>query len=214
MVQRRPRSACLTQEAGCAERSAATLPIGMPLPNTQAYTLDRYLSPAPQDVAGELYITGAGLAQGYQGHSALTAERFIASPFGQGQRLYRTGDRVRVLNDGSVEFLGRTDDQVKVRGYRVELKEIANTLTAQPGVHEAEVLARSNADGLTQLYGYVVPVPDTALDLEALRKQLSTSLPEYMVPNAIVVLERWPLTANGKLDRKALPEAGPTRRSL
>ncbi len=145
----------LTQEAGCAERSAATLPIGTALPNAQGYVLDRYLSPTQQGVAGELHIAGAGLAQGYQGQSALTAERFIASPFKEGERLYRTGDRVRVLNDGSVEFLGRTDDQVKVRGYRVELREIANTLNALAGVHEAEVLARSHVDGPTQLYGYV-----------------------------------------------------------
>ncbi len=122
-----------TQAAAEASRSAATVPIGGPLPNVMGYVLDADLNAHAPQVPGELYIRGAGLAQCYQHASDLTAERFVASPFGEGERLYRTGDRVRMLKDGSVEFLGRTDDQVKVRGYRVELREIANTLKAQPG---------------------------------------------------------------------------------
>ncbi len=187
---------------------AVTLPIGKPLPNTQGHVLDTYLNPTPLGVPGELYIGGAGLAQGYEGRGDLTAERFVASPFKAGERLYRTGDRVRVLQDGTVEFLARMDDQVKVRGYRVELPEIASVLRAHPGVREAEVIARRREDGGVELHGYVVPKTNTELGADSLREQLSAVLPTYMIPSAIVVLESLPLTANGKLDRKALPEPG------
>jgi amino acid adenylation domain-containing protein len=199
----------LTQEARSAHRGAAALPVGCPLPNTNACVLDANLHPVPQGVAGELYLGGAGLARGYQGRAAQTAERFVASPFATGERLYRSGDRVRQLADGSLEFLGRTDDQVKVRGYRVELKEVAHALRVQPGVTAAEVMAREGNDGRTQLHAYVVAAPDELMDGNALREQLGRSLPDYMVPTAIMVLDALPLNANGKLDRKALPLPSP-----
>ncbi len=197
-----------TQAAAAASRSAGTVPIGTALPNVMGFVLDADLNATPPHVPGELYIGGAALAQGYQHASDLTAERFVASPFDEGERLYRTGDRVRMLKDGAVEFLGRTDDQVKVRGYRVELREITHALKAQPGVHATEVIARSTADGRMQLHAYVVPEAGAPLDPQVLQNQLSTLLPEYMVPSAIVVLEKLPLTSNGKVDRKALPEPG------
>ncbi|MFC4314149.1 amino acid adenylation domain-containing protein [Steroidobacter flavus] len=145
----------LTQPAAQALRSAGTLPIGTPLPNIEGYILDAALNRVPAGVAGELYLGGAGLARGYEHRGGLTAERFIASPFNAGERLYRTGDRVKWLSDGAVEFLGRTDEQVKVRGYRVELQEIASVLKSQPGVREAVVIARDE-QGHTQLVAYVV----------------------------------------------------------
>ncbi len=197
-----------TQAAESAQRGAATLPIGRPLPNTQGYVLDAWLNPAPPGVAGELYVGGAGVARGYSGRGGLTAERFVASPFKEGVRLYRTGDQVRVLSDGSVEYLERVDDQVKVRGYRVELGEVASALRALPGVRQAEVITRCTEDGRTQLHGYVVTEPTTTLDTGELRTRLAEALPEYMVPSAIIVLEQLPLNSNGKLDRKALPEPG------
>ncbi len=195
----------LTQDAQAAPRSAATLPVGTPLPNSEAHVLDEYLNPVPAGVAGELYLGGVGVARGYQGQAMQTAERFVACPGGRGGRMYRTGDRVRALADGSVEFLGRVDDQVKVRGYRVELLEVAQALRAQPGVAEAEVLARQAEDGRQELHGYVVPRSAESVEPGALRQALARVLPEYMVPGALVVLASLPLTANGKVDRKALP---------
>ncbi|CAG9164010.1 non-ribosomal peptide synthase/polyketide synthase [Cupriavidus pampae] len=196
----------LTQEAAEADRAAATLPVGRPLAGNAAYVLDAGLNAVPPGAAGELYLGGAGLARGYQGRAAQTAERFVASPTGNGERLYRTGDRVRVREDGSLEFLGRVDDQVKIRGYRVELGEVALALLALPGVGKAEVIARDAEDGRAQLYAYVVAKDGTALDTASLREQLASRLPEYMVPAAIVALDALPLNANGKVDRRALPE--------
>ncbi|MGW8391849.1 amino acid adenylation domain-containing protein [Pseudoduganella sp. HUAS MS19] len=201
----------LTQEASGARRDAATLPVGQPLANSRAYVLDAGLNPVLAGVAGELYLGGAGVARGYQGRAAQTAERFVASPFVAGERLYRTGDRVRLLADGSLEFLGRMDDQVKVRGYRVELREIAQVLQAQPGVAAAEVIAREDEQGNNQLHGYVVAASGERLDMAALREALAGGLPDYMVPAALMQLDALPLTANGKIDRKALPE--PTARA-
>ncbi|NHN76929.1 amino acid adenylation domain-containing protein [Azotobacter chroococcum] len=196
----------LAQPAESARRSAATLPLGRPLANIRALVLDPELNPVPQGVAGELYLGGAGVARSYQGRAAQTAERFVASPFAAGERLYRTGDRVRLLDDGSLEFLGRVDDQVKVRGYRVELREVAQALQACPGIAEAEVVARDGGDGRTQLHGYVVSGDGAPVDVALLREALARTLPDYMVPAAIMQLEALPLTVNGKLDRKALPE--------
>jgi amino acid adenylation domain-containing protein/non-ribosomal peptide synthase protein (TIGR01720 family) len=196
----------LTQEAAVAQRGAATLPLGIPLANSQAYVLDAGLNPLPSGVAGELYLGGAGVARGYQARAAQTAERFVASPFGWGERLYRTGDRVRMLADGGLEFLGRMDDQVKVRGYRVELREVVQALLAQPGVAEAEVIVREDEHGTAQLHGYVVPKAGETVATEGLRQALAQALPDYMVPAEIMRLEALPLTANGKIDRKALPE--------
>ncbi len=204
----------LTQAAQDASRHAATLPIGRPLPNTQAYVLDAFLNPVPRGVAGELYVGGAGVARGYNGRGGLTAERFVANPYAVGERLYRTGDRVKRLTDGSVEFLGRLDNQVKIRGYRVELGEVASALIALPGVRQAEVIPHASEDGRTQLVAYVMPEAAGDVEAGALRAQLAERLPEYMVPNAIVVLEHWPLTPNGKLDRKALPDPARLPRAM
>ncbi|WP_111882618.1 non-ribosomal peptide synthetase, partial [Paracidovorax anthurii] len=196
----------LTQEADRADRRAGTLPLGTPLKGCRAHVLDAYLNPVPAGAVGELYLGGAGLARGYQGRAGQSAERFVADPFNPGARLYRTGDRVRRLEDGSLEFLGRGDEQVKVRGYRVELSEVAQALRSLEGVGQAEVVAREQEDGRTQLHGYVVAQGAAQLEVGSLRARLAEVLPDYMVPNGLVVLEALPLTANGKLDRRALPE--------
>jgi nonribosomal peptide synthetase DhbF len=181
-------------------------PIGHPLPNTQLYLLDSALRPVPDGVPAELYVAGAGLARGYLGRPDLTAERFVASPFGPpGSRLYRTGDVVCRRGDGQFEYRGRADHQVKVRGFRVELGEVESVLAAQPGVASAAALALQHPGGGIQLVGYVLPLPGHRPDPGALRGQLRQVLPDYMVPSEIQVLAAWPLTATGKLNRRALP---------
>src|SRR6185369_3542201 len=168
--------------------------------------LDGLGNPVPEGVAGEIYIGGAGVARGYLNRPDLTAERFVESPFVRGDRLYKTGDLGRYLPDGNIEFLGRNDFQVKIRGYRIELGEIEARLLSHAGVREAVVLAREDGGGDKRLVGYYVPVSaDLEIGSEELRRHLSARLPEYMVPAAYVRLEALPLTANGKLDRKALP---------
>ncbi|MDO9002948.1 MAG: amino acid adenylation domain-containing protein, partial [Aquabacterium sp.] len=183
--------------------------LAAPIAGTRFHVLDAGLQAVPNEVPGELYIGGVGLARGYARRPGLTAERFVADPFddtGAG-RLYRTGDLVRWRTDGRLEYLGRLDHQVKVRGHRIELGEIEARLLAQPEVGDALVVARQEPSGV-RLVAYVSPHAGQAIDTAALRDRLGLALPDYMVPAAIAVLERLPLNANGKIDRRALPDPG------
>ncbi len=185
--------------------SAPSVPIGRPILHTRVYVLDERLQPSPVGVPGELYIAGAGLARGYIHQSALTASRFIADPYGPaGTRMYRTGDLARWRPDGHLEFMGRADNQVKIRGFRVEIGEVEHALRQCPGVGLAVVVATGEqAD--KRLVGYVVPSPGLVLDATGLRKQLEQRVPDHLVPSLVMVLDRLPLTPQGKVDRRALP---------
>ncbi|MEU0086975.1 amino acid adenylation domain-containing protein [Streptomyces sp. NPDC006274] len=202
-------------EAGSAPADGATVPIGRPVWNTRLYVLDRHLRPVAEGEPGELYIAGAQLARGYHARAALTAERFVADPFGEpGERMYRTGDMVQFSGDGVLTYLGRTDHQVKIRGNRVELGEIEARLRDEPAVADAVVTARDDERGIKQLVAYLVPAAGTPeLDTEAVRAALSGSLPAPMVPTHFVRLDALPLTPGGKTDLKALPAPEAPRRS-
>ncbi|MGI5163171.1 amino acid adenylation domain-containing protein [Spirillospora sp. CA-253888] len=214
-----------TETTVCATMSAPLRPgdvpsIGTPILGTRVRVLDDFLEPVPAGGTGELYVGGTGLARGYAGRSALTAERFVADPYGSGERLYRTGDRVRRAAHGGLVFVGRTDDQLKIRGFRIEPGEIERVLAAHPAVARAAVTARETPSGDRRLVAYAVPTPpDPAEDGEgagggqasaaALREFLAERLPGYMVPSEVVVLAEFPLTRSGKIDRGALPEPDP-----
>ncbi|HVV25278.1 MAG TPA: amino acid adenylation domain-containing protein, partial [Pseudonocardiaceae bacterium] len=186
-------------------------PIGTPTAAHRVYVLDRTLQPVPVGVVGELYVS-SGLARGYLNRAALTSERFVADPFtADGERMYRTGDLVRWLPDGELDYVGRADDQVQVRGFRVELGEIESVLAGHPTVALAVVIMREDEQtGDKRLLAYVIPDSPNAADPAELREHLAASLPEYMVPSAVLVLDQFPLTAHGKVDRKALPDVGST----
>ncbi|RUQ46958.1 amino acid adenylation domain-containing protein, partial [Corynebacterium pseudodiphtheriticum] len=200
-----PTEATVVATCGLIEAGKA-LHIGKPIANTQVYLLDEHLKPVPQGVAGELYVGGAGVARGYLNRAELTAERFLQDPFSQDPqaRLYRTGDLARWLEDGTLDYLGRNDDQVKIRGFRIELGEIEARLAACTGVREAVVLAREDVPGDKRLVAYFTWAGEP-VGVDAVRACLQGQLPAYMVPSAYVPLAQLPLTANGKVDRKALP---------
>jgi len=195
-----------------ARVDGVNVPIGKPVWNTQLRILDDYLRPTPVGVSGELYLTGIQLAMGYLHRPELTATRFVADPYAHGERMYRTGDVVRWLEDGNVEYLGRSDDQLKIRGQRIELGEIERVLLAQEGVNQCAVVAKAwgvstqmAGSDSRQLVGYIVPDNGITLESAALRHAMANELPTHMVPVVVVPLDALPLSANGKLDRNALP---------
>ncbi|NCS09558.1 MAG: amino acid adenylation domain-containing protein, partial [Microcystis aeruginosa G13-07] len=181
--------------------------IGRPIANVETYILDEYLQPVPVGVPGELHIGGAGLARGYLNHPELTSEKFIPHPFHQEteSRLYKTGDLARYLPDGNIEYLGRIDNQVKIRGFRIELGEIESVLSQHNYVETTCVIAREDSPGIKRLVAYIVPPKNVTPSTSELRQFLKAKLPSYMIPNAFVILDALPLTANGKIDRRALP---------
>ncbi|HZI31263.1 MAG TPA: non-ribosomal peptide synthetase, partial [Candidatus Binatia bacterium] len=182
-----------------------TMPIGRPLANTQIYILDKNLQPVPAGVSGEILIGGDGVARGYLNRPELTAEKFIRDPFNPNPdaRLYHTGDVGRFRADGTIEFLGRMDNQVKIRGHRVELGEIESALEQHPAVRDAVVMAREDSPGDKRLAAYLVPT--AKIEISELRRFLKDKLPEAMMPSAFTILDELPLTPNGKVNRKALP---------
>jgi amino acid adenylation domain-containing protein len=191
-------------KVGKKDKGRMSIPIGEPIANAQLYIVDSSLNLVAQGVVGEICISGAGLARGYLNQEALTKEKFIASPFKEGERLYKTGDLARWMEDGNVEFLGRRDDQVKIRGYRIELGEIEHALLKHEEIKQAVVLAKENQPGEKELVAYITA--NAEQNTNDLRAYLGETLPVYMLPAYFVQLEVMPLTANGKIDRKSLPD--------
>ena len=187
------------------DETLRSIPIGRPIGNTRVYVLDQQLQHVPIGMPGELYAGGAGLARGYQNRPELTAERFVGNPFKAGERFYKTGDLVRYLPDGNMEFLGRIDFQVKLRGYRIELGEIDAVLKQYPAVRDCLTLLREDSPGEKRLVAYVIPHSQNNISEQLLRQYLKGLLPDYMIPAAFVFMDQLPLTMNGKIDRKALP---------
>lgn len=191
--------------------------IGCPIPDLTLYILDKHLEPVPIGVPGELYVGGAGVTRGYQNQPQLTASRFLPDPFVEdslGSRMYRTGDLARILPDGNLAYLGRIDDQVKIRGHRIELGEIQSVLRQCAGVKESVISAREDILGQKRLVAYVVAAGEQRPTVTELRRTLQTKLPDYMIPSAFVFLDAFPLTLNGKIDRKALPSPSVKRPEL
>lgn len=195
---------------GRDRESTATVPIGRPIANTQVYLLDKRLEPVPVGVPGELYIGGVGVSRGYWNRPDLTAAAFIPDPYGPkpGGRLYRTGDVARHDSDGVLEFMGRVDHQVKIRGHRIEMEEIEGALCELEVVQNAVVTVRERAGEDKRLVGYIIPRIGSQPTSATLRAALSAHLPDHMIPTTFVLLERFPLTPNGKVDRRALPDIG------
>ena len=201
---------CFTTAHTVTRQGGATVPIGTPVPGTRVYVLDEHLRPVPDGAWGELYTGGAGLARGYLNRPEWTAERFLPDPFAAGERMYRTGDVARRAGGGVLEFRGRVDDQVKIAGHRVELGEVVAALVDQPGVAEAVVVARDDVTpGEKILVAYVVPVWSAENLATELRGALGLRLPRHLVPAEVVVVEEFPLTSAGKVDRAALPAPRP-----
>ncbi|HEY0101785.1 MAG TPA: amino acid adenylation domain-containing protein, partial [Pyrinomonadaceae bacterium] len=207
---------CCVHTSTAEAVGSGPVPIGRPIANTQLYVLDENLSPAPTGVAGELYIGGDGVARGYVNRPELTAERFLPNPFNAqpGARMYRTGDLVRYLPDGALEYIGRVDNQVKIRGYRIELGDVEAALATHEGVRECVVVAREDVPGDRRLVAYLVLKQERGLMISELRAFLIEKLPEYMIPTKVVILDALPLTANGKIDRRALPHPDVSRLKL
>ena len=206
---------CCIYEVQPGDPQSGPVPIGKPIANTSLYVLDERLQRCDIGVTGELYIGGAGVARGYLNRPELTAERFLADPFSgePGARMYKTGDLARYRPDGVLEYLGRVDNQVKVRGYRIELGEIEATLAGHTDVQSCAVLAREDQPGDKQLVAYIVPRKGATVAAEAIQQYLGSRLPDYMVPAHVVAMDAFPLTENGKVDRKALPAPGREVRS-
>ncbi|WP_278973153.1 non-ribosomal peptide synthetase, partial [Planktothrix agardhii] len=187
------------------DKNLASIPIGKPIGDRKVYLLDRNLQPVPVGVFGEIYVGGASVARGYLNQLALTREKFISNPFLAGDTLYKTGDLARYLPDGNIEYSGRIDNQIKIRGFRIELGEIEAVIGQNEDVQSACVIAREDSPGDKRLVAYVVPQPEITLTIDEIRQFLKAKLPDYLVPNAFVILEALPLTPNGKIDRRALP---------
>jgi acyl-coenzyme A synthetase/AMP-(fatty) acid ligase/acyl carrier protein len=205
---------CCVHRIGDDEPTAAAIPIGRPIINTQLYILDERLRPMPIGVTGELYVGGAGVARGYLNRPELTAERFLPNPFSAeaGARLYKTGDLARYFPNGDIEFRGRTDHQVKIRGFRIELGEIESVLGQHQAIRESVVVAREDVPGNKSLVAYLVTAEEeSAVSPSELRSFLLGKLPDYMIPSSFVLLDALPLTPNGKVDRRALPDPDQTR---